>query len=385
MAPKRCCCLPCEIGTDDFNRANANPPSGSWHEISGEFEILGNTLNTITPGVLATTICHPAAYTKGSYVAEVTLIGMSDGSVSTWEVWVGDPAAPPYKVRVTHNSGTNQATLSLFNTVGLVHAETYSGVTTNQTLTICWAPGMMVSAFLGGFIPHIDDCTAATGSDCYTVGGVDVGGYSFAEGRFDDWTYEVHYIENQRCEACSCFCWQSKLDYSCLPATLTLTFESVGADAATIPDMTLTQSFGSPSVPWPNKLEGWNSGVYNCGSPVGAEFTFRFLCDRDIGQMGLIPLNRDYSSDAGLDPQIVWTWLTGTLPSNSARQADASASTCDPLSIVFPEIRINSAFPGSGCDIGLFPLGGYQPYCGSLSGNCYASAPDIRFIPRIIV
>lgn len=383
MPPRRCCCIACEIGDDDFNRANANPPSGSWHEISGEFEILGNTLNTITPGVLATTICHPSAYALGSYVADMTLIGMSDGSVATWEVWVGDPAAPAYKVRVTHNSGTSQATLSLFDAVGLVHAETYSGVTTNQTLKICWAPGMMISAFLGGQNPHIDDCTAAAGAACYTVDMVSVGGFSFADGRFDDWTYQVHYIENQNCEACSCFCWQSKDDYSCFPETLTLTFESVGADAATFPDITLTQSFNDPSVPWPNKTEGWNSGIYNCGSPVGAEFTFRFLCGRPVSAMSLIPLDNLWGNPPG--GQIVWSWVSGTDPFTSERHAITGNSTCDPLSIEFPQIKINSAFPGSDCSIDDFPDGASQPYCSSLSGNCYATEPDIRFIPRIVV
>lgn len=388
MPPRRCCCaISCELGSDSFDRANANPPSGSWHVVSGEFEILGNTLNTVTPGVLATTTCHPAAYAIGSYVAEVTLIGMSDGSVSLWKVYIGDPASPPFRVEVSHNSGTNVAVLSLFNTVGLIHAETYSGVTTNAVLRICWAPDMMASAFLGGRIPHIDHCISVIGSNCYTSGMTNVGGFSFGDGRFDNWKYDVHFIENANCEACSCFCYRTYLDgegvlvkdYSCIPATVTLTFESVGADAATMPDMTLTQSFGTPATPWPDKQGEWNSGIYNCGSPVGAEFAFRFECGRPIDQMSLTPLSASYGVELG--GQVVWSWLTGASPTNSGRSGIIASSTCSPLSIVFPEIKINSADPGPICGMD----GGFQPYCSNLNETCFATEPDIRFIPRIIV
>ena len=385
MGPRRCCCnAPCRIGEDDFNRADSTDPGIKWHIISGEWAINSNQLVATTPGQLATTICHPPPYLKGSYVARVDLIGMSDGSVSEWEVWIGDPDGPDYSVTVSHNSGASTATLSLFDRVGLIHAETYSGVSTDQELQICWAPGMMVSAFLGGFEPHIDDCTGVTGDDCYPLVGTDgIGGWSFVRGRFDNWIYDVHYIENQNCEACSCFCWRSSADYSCFPDSLTLTFESVGSITSTFPDITLFQSFGSPAFPWPNKTEGWNSNVYNCGSPVGAEFAFRFLCARPFGGISLTPLTKDYDTAGG--GQIVWSWTSGGSPSSSARFANFDASTCDPLSIVFPEIQINSAFPGPGCDFGEFPSGGYQPYCGSRSGDCFATPPDIRFIPRIVV
>lgn len=377
MPPRKCCCLSCILGDDDFNRADSADPGPKWKIVSGEWEILSNTLKGT--GQLATTICHPSVYTKGSYIAEMTLVGMSDGTTSFWEVWIGDPAAPPFRVEVSHNSGTNVAVLSLFDTVGLIHAETYSGVSTNEVLTICWAPTLMLSAFLGGRIPHIDHCVATAGANCYTVGGDSVGGFSFAEGRFDDWTYNVHYIDNQNCEPCSCFCWKSIDDYLCLPATVTLTFESVGADAATMPDMTLTQSFGTPATPWPDKQGEWNSAVYNCGSPVGAEFAFRFECGQPIDQMSLTPLSASYGVELG--GQVVWSWLTGDLPTNSARLAIVGSTTCSPLSIVFPEIKINSADPGPACGMS----GGFEPYCGSRTGECFATEPDIRFIPRIIV
>jgi hypothetical protein len=390
MAPRRCCCnIRCAIGDDDFDRADSADPGPKWRILSGEASIASNRI--VVDGVVATTFCHPLAYPLGSYIAEMLLVGMSDGSVSFWEVYIGDPSSPSYRVEVSHNSGTNEATLKLYAGATLIHSETYSGVTTNQTLRVCYAPGMMVSAFLGGFIPHIDHCDGSVGATCFAAtGGVDVGGFAFKAGTFDNWTYDVHYIENQNCEACSCFCWRTYLDedgvlqkdYSCFPAAVTLTFESVGADAATIDDIVLYQSFGSPVTPWPNKQEGWNSDVVNCGLPIGAEFAFRFECDNPITGMLLTPLSKDY--DTTLGGQIVWSWVSGAAPTNSARNA-TDASTCDPLSIVFPEIKINSAFPGPGCDFGDFPSGGHQPYCGSLKDTCFASEPDIRFIPRIIV
>jgi len=383
MPPRHCCCVGCRIGDDNFNRANSSDPGTKWRILSGTGSIASNRI--VVNGQVATTYCHPSAYPLGSYVAEMLLVGISDASVSAWEVWIGDPTTPSYKIDVSHNSGTNQATLTVRDGAGvLIHAETYYGVTTNQTLKICYAPGLMISAFFGGFIPHIDECDATTNARCYVIaGGGDVGGFSLVAGTFDDWIYDVHYIENQTCASCSCFCWKSKLDYSCLPKTLTLTFESVGAIASTFPDIVLYQSFGSPSTVWPNKEEHWNSNVYSCGMPVGAQFAFRFECGRPVNSMALTPLSKDYNTTLG--GNITWSWTSGTLPTNSARTAILDSSTCNPLSIQFPEIKINSAFPGSGCSFATYPSGGYQPYCGPLSGTCFASPPDLRFIPRIVV
>jgi len=384
MPPRLCCCgAPgCLLGFDDFDREDSNDPGPKWRILEGEWQITSNRLSG--SGKLATTICHPLAYPLGSYVMRVKLIGF-DGSVSDWEVFIGDPENPAWRVAVSHNNGTSQATLTLYDDSDtLIHAETYNGVTGTQELQICFVPGMMVSAFLGARIPHIDECDGSEGERCYTItGGPNVGGFAFGEGVFDDWEYSVHFLENENCESCSCYCFKSRFDYSCLPRTLTLTFESVGAVSATFPDITLTQSQGSPASPWPDKLGQWNSGVFNCGSPVGAEFTFRFECGNPLELMSLIPLSNTYGAELG--GQIVWSWLSGALPTNSARQAIPEDSTCEPLSIVFPEIQLQSAFPGPGCDFSEFPFGGYQPYCGSRKDECFASPPDIRFIPRIIL
>jgi hypothetical protein len=385
MAPRRCCCQRpgCELGADDFNRADSDDPGIGWRIVSGTGEIVSNRI--VVDGVVATTICHPPAYPLGSYVAEMMLIGISDASVSFWEVWIGDPSDPSYRVEVSHNSGTNQATLSLYAGLVLIHAETYSGVTANARLRVCYVPGMMVTVTMDNQNPFIDSCDVSVGARCFAItGGPDVGGFAFREGTFDDWEYVVHFIENQTCPLCSCFCWANKDDYACLPGTLTLTFESVGADYAEIDDIILYQSFGSPATPWPNKTGGWNSDVVDCDSPVpGILFAFRFNCGTPIDEMNLQPLSSSYSDELG--GQSVWTWASGSSPDNSARKAIAEDSTCDPLSIVFPEIRLKSAFPGPDCDFGLFPFGGHQPYCGSRRDECFSSPPDMRFIPRIII
>jgi hypothetical protein len=382
MAPRRCCCnISCELGADDFNRADSEDPGIGWRIVSGTGEIVSNRI--VVDGVVATTICHPPAYPLGSYVAEMMLIGISDASVSFWEVWIGDPSDPSYRVEVSHNSGTNQATLSLYAGAVLIHAETYSGVTANERLRVCYVPGMMVTATLDGRNPFIDNCDVSIGARCFAItGGPDVGGFAFREGTFDDWSYVVHFIENQTCPLCSCFCWANKDDYACLPATLTLTFESVGADFAEFDDIVLYQSFGSPATPWPNKTGGWNSEVYSCGEPVFEEFAFRFECGNPVTGMSLTPLTKDFDTELG--NQSVWEWTEGTLPTNSGRNATLD-STCDPLSIVFPEIKLRSAFPSPGCDFNDFPFGGNQPRCGSRKDECFDYVPDMRFIPRIII
>ena len=64
MPSKRCCCgggtLSCMIGEDNFDRADENPVSGEWYEVSGNWCISGNELLSLAEGPLITTHRQPA-------------------------------------------------------------------------------------------------------------------------------------------------------------------------------------------------------------------------------------------------------------------------------------------------------------------------------------
>jgi hypothetical protein len=384
MPPRFCCCASCRLGEDDFNRADASPPTGNWYVVSGEWEILDNELTG--SGVLATTICHPSSYPNGSYVARMKLVGMSDGSVSEWEIGMGNPSSPTYVVEVEHTFATFSATLKLWsgNKASLLHSETYFGVSSDQTLTVCYAPGLAVKATIG-FIPAIEWCDASTGSDCYTISGVDVGGFSFRAGTFDDWVYEVHWLDNPACEKCPCFCEKSREDFSCYPPVLYLSFISVGDDEAVLNTIPLYQAFLDPSsYLWPEKLT-WYSEVQSCGSPVGAQWTVRFSCQQDdLGDLAFG--TADYNFQNPLNSQIVFAWTTGdsSVALYNPRLAIKAESTCNPIELEFPEVKVNSAFPSPGCmDPPCDTVGCYTPYCTDRNLECFVDEPDIRFVLKV--
>jgi hypothetical protein len=502
MPTRRCCCGNCRIGEDDFDRANANAPTGNWHVISGEWEILDNELNCITPGVLATTICHPPQYDKGSYIARFDLIGMSDGSVDHWEIGVGDPNSPNYVVEILHTFATSTAVLKLWsgNKSSLIHEETYSGVNSDAPGYICYAPGIAIDVSIGR-IPELEFCDSTTSSDCFESGDTDtiitqsgslvtgasitgqatgttlygivlrnedgeqdsaillfsssatrasydissstfnptatglvasftstnsvlgggtyslvernssgisgsvsvtgftqgyefeitktaindVGGFSFRDGRFDNWTYDLHWLDLKRCEKCPCFCEKSNTDYSCYPTELTLSFISVGTTPAILGSITLIQSFLSPITPWTEKV-AWYSEVQNCGSPVGASYTVRFLCGQD--NLGTLTFGTvDYEFENPDIAQIVFGWDDGLpLPDVGPRFAIKPSSTCSPLYLVFPRLVVNAAFPSPICfDPPCDTDGCYTPYCTNLNDQCYEAAPDIAFTPVLTI
>jgi hypothetical protein len=382
----KCCCGDCLLGEDDFNRPDANPPTGRWHVVSGEWEIENEELNCVEEGILATTICHPSNYPNGSFVATVKLIGMSNGSVSAWEVGVGKPDSPKYVVEVLHNPMTLQATLKLWsgNKGSVLHEETYFGVNSNATLTVCYAPGLAIDVEIGR-IPAIEWCDDNNGEPCYVIGGVAVGNFSFRVGRFDDWRYEAHWLDDPTCPKCPCFCEKSREDFGCYPDVLYLSFISVGADSATLSTIPLYQSFLNPlSYLWPEKVT-WYSEVQGCGSPVGAQWTAKFTCGQeDLGALAFGTADYNFEEPSSAQIVFVWVGVDSAIAAWTPRNAIKEDSTCDPIELTFPEVKVNSAFPSPICfDPPCDTTGCYTPYCTDRNNECFISEPDIRFIPKI--
>jgi len=386
MPTRLCCCGNCRLGEDNFDRPDANPPTGLWHEISGEWEIKDNELNSISPGILATTICHPPQYPNGSFIATMKLVGASDGTRSFWEVSLGNPTNPAYVVTVSHNFFTSQATLTLWkgNKSLIVHEETYSGVSYDIPLKLCYAPGLAVVAQIG-VIPHIEFCDDGIGDDCYSSGGTPVGNFAFREGTFDDWLYELHWLDRPDCEKCPCFCEKSRDDFACYPDILYLSFISIGADSAALATIPLYQSFLNPtSYLWPEKVT-WYSEVQGCGSPVGAQWTAKFTCTQEgMGTLGFAGPDYDFQSPSVNQPSFAWVEIGPLQTAWTVRNAIKDESTCNPIELIFPELQVLCAFPSPICfDPPCDTIGCHTPYCTDRSSECFTSCPDIRFTPVV--
>jgi len=225
MPPRFCCCEEpgCELGADDFNRTDANPPSGSWREITGEFEILDNTVNTITPGKLATTICHPAWATEGSFRADFLLVDLRTRSI--FSVGAGNPDTSTYRVTfepIDMDLVTAKIRVTVIgdvtDTFDFLWPDDGFGDSVNTLAAhICFLPGVMLRGSIGT-PPAVDVCAELYGGTCFNVGGHDVGPFFFVDGRFDNWVYETLIIDNFECPPCACFCFRragAAKEFSC--------------------------------------------------------------------------------------------------------------------------------------------------------------------------
>lgn len=352
MPPKICCCDEpgCPLGEDDFNRANANPPSGSWREITGEFEILGNTVNTITPGKLATTICHPSWATEGSFRADFDLVDLRSRSI--FSVGAGDPDASTYRVTFEPMDMDTPGAKIRVTVIGDV-TDSFDYLWPNDgfgdsvnTLRahICFLPGVMLRGSIGQ-PPAVDVCAVLHGGTCFTSGGVNVGAFFFVDGRFDNWTYETLIIDNFECSPCACFCFRregSAKEFSCLPAELCLNFEVVDGYC---PDLdgkviTLYQGEASPVDGYPEKLR-WYSEVQDCG---GNQYTFILTCTVVVkdGNNWLYAPSLRMAAGNYILPTTLFNWLDPTVPGGMTRDADYDQTTCEPLNMVYPGLTVNS-------------------------------------------
>jgi len=313
-----------------------------------------------------------------------------DDTEVKWAVTCGDPTDPFYYIVVEWNPLTSQATIFIYDGSeapgNLLEEYTYSGIVRSNKsiglLKVCYAPSLVLSVQIGANIPTLDICDENIGKHCYKHDGQNIGGFAFAEGRFDNWDYEAHWLDDPECDPCPCFCVKDHAtgDFACYPQELLLTFISVGDVEATLPDVPLYQEF-QPGDYYPEKYY-WYSEVQDCGSPVNAKWAVRFECpgipEKGQSNLGSIWLLDDTFNPGGAT-QVAFSWADGE--AGAGREATEEESTCDPLELVFPEWRVNCAFPSPTCSD---PDEMESPYCSSLAGNCYAECPDIRFQPVLV-
>lgn len=394
MGDRRCCCVRgCELGEDNFNDREDGPIAANdpkWKIVAGDWEFEDGTV--VGKGVLATRNCHPAKFEHGSYIVVMDLMTPDDNETK-WAVTTGDPSDPFHYIVVEWKPTTGSATVSIYEgteaPANLLDEYTYWGITRSDgtigVLKVCYAPSIAISAQIRINIPSINVCDDNKGAHCYSHDDQPIGGFAFAEGRFDNWTYEVHWLDDPECDCCPCFCVKHRKEYggaddfACYGEKLMLSFVSIGEVEASLPDIELLQQFG-PGSHWPEKYR-WYSEVYHCGPPVSAKWAAMFQC-RGIPQQGMINIGSLELLDElfAADPatQIALSW--DDEEAGLAREAIASESSCSPLYLVFPPVKVNCAFPAPGC---MAPDEMTSPYCSNLAGQCFAECPDIRFTPVI--
>lgn len=389
-----CCCeKSCVLGSDDFNRANSNPPSGSWYEISGDWSITSNKLiDNGTPGKLATTICHPALYDKGSWRADFDLVECR--TRSTFVVGAGDPNSSMYRVTFSFaDMDTATATITVTiegdETIGAVY--NWPGGYASSDLVsvfVCYEPGGALRGFVKGAGVPVYACVgSAVGSHCFSVAGNAVGGFFFVQGAFDNWSYEVTAIDNLDCPACGCLCLKAyyptdkyePLEYSCFPDHLKAIFQLV-----TPPVYGLTCYITDFEVDLfaDTNRNRWISAIQT----VCPGYTWQLLArcvyyeDPVTGLRWRTITLEVLSATVGTDIEEMFFWADLNLAigdTTEIKWPDFDLSTCEPLSLVYkslvPYITATSCYPS----------GGWKVFCCD-PDLCGVPAPQIKWHVNVV-
>lgn len=390
----QCCCLGCELGSDDFNRANENPVTGNWHELSGNWGITSNFLTSNgAAGKLATKICHPALYDKGSWRANFELVECR--TKSTFVVGAGNPDTSLYRVTFAFSgmdTGSAIITVTIDGDETVAAVYNWPGGYTSAdrvAVFVCYEPGGALRAHVtaGGFTPIYACVGSSVGANCFTVGGVSVGGFFFVEGSFDSWEYEATAIDNLDCPACGCLCLKAyypenkyePLEYSCFPQNLKAIFQLV---TDPIPGLgCFITDFEVDLAQFDFGRNTWKSGIQTVCPGVTWDLTARcvYYQDPDTGlTWRTITLEINRIDGASILTMFYWTDLNTTIGDTvSVKWPDFDLSTCEPLSLVYksvvPYVTATSCYPS----------GGWLVFCCE-PDLCGVPAPEIKWHVTVV-
>lgn len=403
MPPKLCCCGNCALGTDDFNRADSADPGPKWEILSGTGSIVDNEI--VVDGIVATTFCHQPTETLGSFVATFDMIEPTNGD--EYIVTAGDPGN--WKVRVTFvftgtpGSGTIKVIIESDGEeikVGeAVEPYEYTWLAdTPVSAMFCYAPGLEATVIL--YYPDYvetptstvcigeagtDNCWSATNTDLETV---EVGNFAFVYGTFDNFTYEVHWLEIKKCDFCSCFCRLQDefgvFDYSCVPEQVTITLDGGEVNCSGLSgSYTMYQRLRTDapedapptSYPYPEKFS-WVTNPITCPYSSTTKIAFELQCtgtgkdDIDtVPQFNLYCIQWNTAaargSNIGFDPADPDTIETASQAAfDNVSYGVCKAGTCNPLYMEFPDLiedNYNSDEGNACCDGAINSGGSYQP------------------------
>lgn len=249
MPTKRCYCSvgSCLIGTDDFNREDANPPSGNWSVVDGEWEIVDDTLVCITEGPIITTLRQPAPLIFGAKYATNTgarlvnipengtkeygiICGFQDIDNFDWIklIWRGadHPTDPntlePIFYRRTGGSDSviMDSTTNPQNTLGIEPYFSGIGTVTSIYVGYCYSS---LEWSIGISEPALEDLWTTCDGGLDAMPALPYGTTGFLFGDFDDWTHSQHFESRSDCLGCNCVCANSNSDRICWKDEMLLT------------------------------------------------------------------------------------------------------------------------------------------------------------------
>lgn len=393
-----CCCEEdCLITSDDFNRANANPPTGSWHVVGGEWEIVGNQLEWITEGPLLTTIRQP----------RLTRPSNTDFTIKMFFRWVDIGAGETCKVICGYKSANDYYYIEFYELDGSVFPKFYH-FTTSATLLmdiVSHPAGVGWPVEVGDFIDlkicwskvdwTADQSTSSessTGNEVrgesswtYTgVGGqanlpTSYGMVGFLKGDFDDFELFYHWESKVQCDYCSCLCRNPDdvNDYYQFPETMLVTFvpmfdPSIYGCEINNAEVVIHQrgplNDGSGLNGKSPEKEYWENLGDTDETPEGIKV--QFYCLNSSGpvierfRLGLcLPTltgGYDWGDGGGID-------------GCPTARVDWTESSCNPLHLVFKELQAGATTcerppPGSGIQ------GLKNPLC--ITGDCIEENPS---------
>jgi len=365
MPSKRCCCgggtLSCLIGEDNFDRADENPVSGEWYEVSGNWGISGNELVSLAEGPLITTHRQPAPTRIGNgYHSRIVvdLVVPSSGDAD-WKIICAYRGTGDYNwLHLEYDSGTGELTPTFYNNAtAVMSTTTHPGEDVwsptpgdNFTMEICCSDIEWTATnagLQGDVIWHTcEDCGLAA------LPAPPLGGQGLLKGHFDNWFHYIHWESNSSCEKCQCFCLNPSDidDYSCIPDTLTLVLTPDQMDVTCVlDDLELTMYLtDDSSYALTTNRKRWYSETFGC---EGETLWFILVCEDDfVRSLSLVP-------HPILDPD--------DLSANNAfliagARITPSTEECNPLLLEY------SSAVGVGlqtCDLDPGPGTGTRPLC----------------------
>lgn len=362
----KCCCPDsCRLSEDNFDRADSDDPGPLWSEESGDWDISGNVLVGMSAGILATTACHPDYAPLGSFVAQFDLVDPEDGSVyraragnpltstneATW-TFAGSPGTGTITLEVTNGTDTEDFTVDWLD-----EPAPYS-------VRLCYWPGVMLAATK----PSNQDQSGSPGTAavCLGTGGTGacfsgLGNFSFLEGSFDNFVYDIHWMERRYCPQCGCTCREvvdSEETFTCVPSVLCATITNVSnCDGITqSQNMYLKGISGYNNDAPPDTFDEpsrsfWVSEPFICPQetePVAFVVILECHIDTGVDHPRFIAYIRRYlptgenCSGIGFvdDPDTLQEACseTGTEICYSSHAYATAGSTCDPFYLTFPDI-----------------------------------------------
>ncbi|XZE18823.1 hypothetical protein SH449x_004128 [Pirellulaceae bacterium SH449] len=252
MATRRCCCGGCEIGRDEFNRADAPTLGAKWEDYDNAWTIDNQTALSVADGVARFVITHPVP--DESMVVYCETVNEVENSGVAYRVLVNLKDGGNYHFAEFIRLGANNSILSIGRVSGGVEtvyqSEPIVGLTnTSRKIVVKFAAKEMCAT--------VTNCVLSIVTDDPDV--INGGYWSGIESTNDDsitmdnFVFEQHRSTKEECDSCLCKC-----EGNYIPPVLNASLTGTGRMSGLSADIELR---------W-NRVNGrWESGTeFHCNT-----------------------------------------------------------------------------------------------------------------------